>query len=71
VRIMSCHVQHHCRACGGVFCWYCTETRIKLIVVGSLTEQLVRICDMCAKKGIYHSQPPCPLIYFRCYLSIN
>lgn len=49
--------KHHCRACGGVFCWYCTETRIKLIVVGSLTEQLVRICDMCAKKAHIQTAP--------------
>jgi hypothetical protein len=41
-----------------VFCWYCTETRIRLVVIGSLTEQLVRICDMCAKKGEHLSLTP-------------
>jgi len=47
--------KHHCRLCGGVFCWYCSTTRVKVVVTNTFVEEFVRLCDICAKKALVHS----------------
>ena len=37
--------RHHCRRCGKLFCWKCTESRV--VIVDSGKKKAHRVCDDC------------------------
>lgn len=42
-------VQHHCRACGLIFCGNCSSSRVHLSVLGY--GEPVRVCTKCLRAG--------------------
>ena len=46
--VLIFHLQHHCRACGRIFCNDCTKHRIALSHLGYYMP--VRVCDECYSK---------------------
>jgi len=43
VMCTSLHLQHHCRNCGGIYCFACSENALQL----ASSSKPVRVCDSC------------------------
>ena len=51
--------QHHCRACGGIFCDRCSSMRLPLPHLG-YTSGVHRVCDGCGQKALKDAEPQTP-----------
>jgi len=58
IKCMLCHTEftsmirkHHCRACGGIFCWQCSDKKLAFKLPNFESERMERVCRTCFQES--------------------